>query len=492
MNTHELNTRLGRLRGLEQDGVRSYLGLRYAEPPMRFHPPVQSGAWQGTLDATRYGPQPVQPPPHPGSQLMADLVDEGGYSEDCLRLNIHCPDSPSPSPRPVLVWIYGGAFREGSANQYDGSLLAKGADAVVVAINYRLGIFGCMDLRPLGAGYERCVNVWLADQITALRWVRDNIADYGGDPGCVTIFGQSAGGTSVTALCASSEAQGLFHRAIANSPAFMWPENSNYLPGMAAKLKLSPAQAHAYLSSATPEKLLQLGGENFYPFIDGDVVRAKPEHAMQSASQVPLMAGFAAHDGQFLEHLYRARGMWFWRRRLQLGLIAKYIATLVAGSAADRKTYLKRLFAWKKPSNGSELSDLVWTDVHRRASMIHCEAVTKAGGRAWHYRFDVPCVFGRKTVPATHCVDIPFMFNWLAGNRHGLWVARNPDNVRLGAAWLDAISRFVRTGSLEGSALGEWPEYGTQRRSRIVDAASARIIDDLDGEYRSSIWPRAG
>ena len=141
----------------------------------------------------------------------------GATSEDCLFLNIVTP-AVEGGHRPVLFWIHGGAFVMGSANEYDGSMLAAQGDVVVVAINYRLGLFGFLDLSPLGEEFAGSASNGLRDQVLALEWVRDNIADYGGDPGNVTIFGESAGGQSVHALLATPAADGLYQKAIAHSP----------------------------------------------------------------------------------------------------------------------------------------------------------------------------------------------------------------------------------------------------------------------------------
>lgn len=213
----QITTRAGTLTGIEKSGTKTFYGIPYAAPPvgsLRWQPPQKISAWSGERDATAPGNRSIQ---IPYMEALAGMGAPGEESEDCLYLNIFAPDADN-RPRPVMVWIHGGAYIQGSANEYDGGILAAENDVVIVAINYRLGIFGYMDLSPLGAEYEGSASLGFQDQIAALEWVRDNIADYGGDPENVTIFGESAGGGSVLALMGAPKAKGLFHKAIAFSP----------------------------------------------------------------------------------------------------------------------------------------------------------------------------------------------------------------------------------------------------------------------------------
>jgi para-nitrobenzyl esterase len=205
----------GVVRGAAVSGDYQFLGLPYAAPPianLRWRPPRPPAGWDGVRDATQFAtscPQPISVSVPPGPQ-----------SEDCLYLNVYTPTLGSNAKRPVLVWIHGGGFTEDGARNYDGSKLAADG-AVVVTMNYRLGALGflahpALAHRPGGP----TGNYGLMDQIAALRWVRDNIAQFGGDPHNVTIAGQSAGGLSVLALLVSQRSRGLFQRAIVQSGAF--------------------------------------------------------------------------------------------------------------------------------------------------------------------------------------------------------------------------------------------------------------------------------
>lgn len=211
-----IQTRLGKVTGRKttvgqnNDTVYQFLNIPFAKPPvgdLRFKQPVEYGKWNETLDATSYGPSCFQ-------DANNTITIWYGTSEDCLQLNIYVPFTTSPSiKKSVMVWIHGGGYLYGTASFYDGSMIAVEGDVIVVTVNYRLGIFGFLSL-----GDETTKgNYGLLDQIQALKWVKENIADYSGNPNDVTIFGESAGGFSVGLLTLIPQNKGLFHRAIHES-----------------------------------------------------------------------------------------------------------------------------------------------------------------------------------------------------------------------------------------------------------------------------------
>lgn len=247
-----VNTQCGTLRGSQEGGLSVFRGIPYARPPvgpLRFRPPQPPEPWGGVRDALRFGPAAPQ-----DAQAMGSMLDLGigRTDEDCLYLNVWTP-APDAGGRPVMVWIHGGAFILGAGSQhlYDGATLARRGDVVVVTINYRLGALGFLPLQdaqgqPLASGNEG-----LLDQIAALQWVQREIAAFGGDPGCVTIFGESAGAMSCAMLLGAPRARGLFQRAILQSGS------ANYLSSPAAaagtragvlrELGLTPQQAEALM-----------------------------------------------------------------------------------------------------------------------------------------------------------------------------------------------------------------------------------------------------
>src|SRR3954452_17800325 len=213
-------TTAGRVAGLEEEGVCVFKGVPFAAPPvgeLRFRPPQRVAPWDGVRPATEWTKWAPQPPPARGAGIGGEDV---GFDEDCLTLNVWTPSADASAQRPVMVWIHGGGFTTGSGGGvlYRGDRLSLNGDVVVVTINYRLGALGFAthpDLRDEETGV--CGNWGLLDQIAALRWVQDNIAAFGGDPSNVTIFGESAGGMSVSVLLGTPAAKGLFHKAIAQS-----------------------------------------------------------------------------------------------------------------------------------------------------------------------------------------------------------------------------------------------------------------------------------
>src|SRR5690242_8187371 len=227
-----IETRRGRVRGTVERDVRVFRRIPFAKPPVgprRFGAPETPEPWSGVRDATRFGPASHQAS-RPLAPILGILVDE--ESEDCLTLNVWTPALGDGDRRPVMVWIHGGAWVIGSGSErtYDASHLVRRGDAVVVTINYRLGPFGFLRTRELGGGLDATGNEAMLDQVAALEWVRDEIAAFGGDPGNVTLFGESAGGNAVTTLMAVPAAHGLFARAIAQSS----PANAIYPPDVTA------------------------------------------------------------------------------------------------------------------------------------------------------------------------------------------------------------------------------------------------------------------
>ncbi|MEU6952785.1 carboxylesterase family protein [Streptomyces sp. NPDC045714] len=274
----------GKVRGRVEKGIASYRGIPYAAAPFgvhRFRAPAPVEPWEGIRDALEFGPTAPQRPYRPPLDQLIPDVDIPG--EECLNLNVWAPPTAG-EPLPVLVWIHGGSLRNGSAAMplYDGRAFARDG-VVLVSINYRLGVEG------FGVFPDAPDNRGLLDQIAALTWVRDNIAGFGGDPGCVTVCGESAGATSIAALLTSPRAAGLFHRAILQSgpPHTVTREKgAGTVRAMARTLRV-PATAEEF-ARVDRERLLDVqdgltggadpvsGGPGFHIVVDDDVVPADP------------------------------------------------------------------------------------------------------------------------------------------------------------------------------------------------------------------------
>src|SRR5690348_10697779 len=295
-----VETRRGRVRGQAEAGLAVFRGLPYARPPvgpLRFAPPEPPPAWTGTRDATRFAPSASQNGALIGPVMSLGI---GRTAEDCLYLNVWTP-AADRRRRPVMVWIHGGAFVLGSGSQmlYDGATLARRGDVVVVTINYRLGAFGFLRLcERFGQRLPATGNEGLLDQIAALEWVRDEIAAFGGDPGNVTLFGESAGAMSVATLLGTPRARGLFRRAILQSGAANFVRSAERADAVTASLlerlgisrtdapRLRDVPAAALLEAQ--QQVLLGGGSDgrmalpFAPVVDGDLLAEHPLDAIRA------------------------------------------------------------------------------------------------------------------------------------------------------------------------------------------------------------------
>lgn len=296
------NTRLGKLRGLtetlENKTVYQFRRVPYAKPPisnLRFEKPKQFGSWNGILNATEYGPSCIQYIYDNDKRLLPNT----DISEDCLFLNIIAPnDLKNTSRRPVFIWIHGGGFTNGQGMMIDGSVFAATGDVVVVTINYRLNIFGFVNV---GKGSPRNLGLW--DQISAIQWIKDNIEDYGGDPQTMTIFGESAGGVSVGLQAIIPRNIGLFQRAIAQSGSSLSrlqivTDSEKLTRKIGGVLNCTECRNGVYsclecLRNVSAKNLLRAfedGAQQIHrgfslkapigPFIDGDLIPSKPIHML--------------------------------------------------------------------------------------------------------------------------------------------------------------------------------------------------------------------
>jgi para-nitrobenzyl esterase len=474
-----IDTRLGKVTGLRNGRAHAFLGLRYAQPPTgdrRFLAPVGVLPWEGTYDATAFPIVAMQ------SGAGLEKVTSPQMSEDCLFLNIFTP-SPGGANRPVLLWIHGGSFIEGSANGYDGSVLAEQGDVVVVAINYRLGMFGFLDLSGFGDEYAGSASNGIRDQILALEWVRDNIVDYGGDPGNVTIFGESAGGTSVLSIISAPSADGLYHRAVAHSGLLVHHRPPDHRQALAKHLKVELADLPAILRGLSAEDLLAVqkavsfsGGGN----LDGTVVTSSSNDAIldRAANGVPLIAGSNRDEGTLFSYLIP------WPLH---GVIGKAIASGVIGSV-DAKQYLADLKEAYARDSRKERFERIWVEMFRRGATNSAVRASASGPGGWLYRFDMPVQRGiDKDVGATHAAEIAFTFNNFAGvaSYTAFIYNRNDPEVRqLALNWSNTIIQFAKTGDPNGAGLPLWPRYTAETRQTLILDSEPMVEAFLDAADR--------
>ena len=465
-------TTAGRVAGRLADGVRSWRGIPYATAE-RFGPAQPTPTWAGTRDATGPGPVGVQPTPSGG------LVGV----EECLTLDVYVPDGVD-GPLPVLLWVHGGAFQTGAAADYDGSVLAARGPAVVVAVSYRLGPFGFLQL---GTVDEPEPSPAVTDLLAALAWVHSEIAAFGGDPERLTLVGQSAGASLVCALLAT-EAGRRARAAVAFSvggPVLEPAETVDVAGRVLAELGLArtdlaalralPAAevAEAAAAVARTSRRERLGGVVFGPVLDGRVVQAQPADVVASGA-------------------LRDAVLWFGACRDEMTMFLQGGADDAAAVARDRVgdaafDRLLAIYTDTAAPGEDPLQTLLTDEMWVRPAIQLAEAQAAAGGRAWVSRFDhAPTLPPYDTLGPTHGADNACL--WAAPPR---FVARpllvraggpmSPADLAVTATLQAALLAVIRTGT---PAMAGWEPYEPGSRCTAILDARTRIVSDPAGERR--------
>ena len=487
--TDPIETKMGSVVGLSHDRGLAFLGLRYAKAPvgdLRFKPPVPADSWDGVFEATRFPNIAMQPDAPP----LAREANAGPMSEDSLFLNVYTP-SLEGAGRPVLVWIHGGSFTMGSGNGYVGAQLAAQGDVVVVSINYRLGMFGFLDLSAYGEDYAGSASNGIRDQIAALRWVRDNIADYGGDADNVTIFGESAGGTSVASIMAAPEADGLYHKAILHSSVAVHAPPHSQQDSLAQHLKVPPDQLLETLQAMPADEIIAVQQKvrpNFGGIVDGVVVTRSTHQAIaeRGAAGVPVIAGSNKDEGTMFTFL-APRFVW--------GLAGSAVADLTTGGK-ETDAYLQALKAAYPEDGGADHFERIWTDMFRVGAHKVAKQASEKGAGGWHYRFDMPVQnnpFGI-TLRATHGSEIGFTFNWFADpdmRPSALYDGHDQAVRQLAEIWSNSIIQFAKTGDPNGAGLPDWPRFEGDGQKTLILDRDPRIDTHTDGNDLAR-WQKLG
>lgn len=499
--TSRSGTAGGTTLALDGRAVHCFLGIPYAETPERFRPPVPAAPWAGVLDCTRPGPaapQNPESPVPPGSRPRS-------WSEDgCLNLNIWTPGTGGPG-RPVLVWIHGGAYLSGANSDamYDGGALAAATGTVVVAVNYRLGALGFLNLaEQLGPGYEDSSNLALLDQLEALRWVRDNIAGFGGDPESVTLFGESAGAAAIGTLLAMPASEGLFRRAILQSGTaerFRTPEDSARIAreflalcGMEARSAQDVLTLPvATLLEAQEELVRRTARDTFavpLPFQPTAGLPSLPRAPLEAVRQglngsVDLLLGTNLNEGSLSVEMRPADPADPGYPERAAGVLAA--AGIAPGRAAGYAEALSRVLS-AEPGGKVLLEAAIADSVYRQPSnnllAARQESVRQGStGRNFAYLFTwrSPAMGGK--LGACHALDIPFVFRHL-DSPEAAFLTRGQAPQSLSDAISGAWAAFARTGSPGLPGL-EWPDYGPERNTMVLDA-QPRVKPDPRREIR--------
>jgi len=488
------HTRQGAVQGVVENGIAIWRGIPYAAAE-RFLPPAPPAPWQGLRAATAFGPAC----PQPREQFMQELV--GGLrlpeSEDCLSLNVWAPAAEGIA-RPVLVFIHGGAYETGSGAVpwYDGSSFAGRGDLVVVTLNYRLGPLGFLHLGDLlGPRYAASGNLGLLDQIAALRWVRDNIGAFGGDPDAVTVMGESAGAGSIGMLLGMPEARGLFRRAILESGSGQLGLRSRadadrMARRLLAALDIRPEDAEPGLLGLDAQALADAGqglgpGMNFSPVLDGLLLPEPPLAALArgSARDTAILIGanrdeyrllalgnpawFAGDDQATLALVERLTGP------LPEAVVRHYRQRLPEGSPYERHVPI--------------LTYLLFVDGLLRT----VDAQAAQGAAVFQYRFDwaTPVLGGR--LGACHALELPFVFHNLDKPGAERVTGQGPERAALSEAMHDAWIAFARSGDPSHAGLPAWPAVQGAARPAMVFSADPHLAADPWGAERA-VWREAG
>lgn len=444
----------GRLAGKALPGeVSAYLGVPYAAPPTgaaRWRSPAPPVPWTGLRQADRFGascPQPITPQGF--GPWTSEYVVQGEVAEDCLFLNIWTPAKPAARKRPVLVWVHGGAFLSGSGSVpiYDGAELAR-QDVIVVTLNYRLGVLGFLAHPELTAESGGSGNYGLMDQVAALRWVRANIAHFGGDPDQVTVAGQSAGALSVLDLMEAPGARGLFARAIAQSGAGLTLPMSPLEAAEQAGAVFAKGKGAASIAALRALSLDQLmagppgGGMpslQFVPIRDGKVLPAKPT----ALARTPLLTGLTADEGSGFNPVYGKATPTALKSQIEAQFGAHAAQVLAAYPAATESEAGQ--VALQLARDKGVVATLAWLD-------------SNVGGRAaaYAYFYDHPEPGpGAARFGAFHSSEIPYVFRTLDVGQRPFTDEDRAVSETTSAYWLN----FVRTGNPNGPGLPVWDSY---------------------------------
>ncbi|RXT25479.1 carboxylesterase [Rhizobium leguminosarum] len=491
-----VETNKGSLVGALDDGIYSYLGVPYAHAD-RFMPAEEVAPWKGIRPAVTYGENCFIPRM---KEVAGDeLFNPHRYlpmSEACQFLNIWTPAIKDGKKRPVMVWIHGGGFTNGSGielTSYDGHNLSKDGDVVVVTLNHRLNVLGFLDLSAYGEKYKRSGNASVTDLVAALKWVHDNAEAFGGDPGNVTIFGQSGGGYKVRALMGTPSAKGLFQKAIVQSGSRTDSVIDQASSRKVAELtlanlglkasdidKLADADYYDLLAAAdkaVKEATAQGAKDARYaPVQDGDYIPANPVGTqwVDQAKDIPLMVGNTLNEFETVinhkagELLADNKNNWD-EDKSQAKLKERF---------ADKSDAVGKAFMAAYPEK--KIADAYFLDLRFRPGAIRdLDLKAKQNGApvySYMFAYESPVLDG--IAMAWHCAELPYVFANAAlvktstgGGSDALTLSR-----KVSQAWVN----FARNGKPSAEGLPDWPAYTTDKPATMVLDKQSRVTVDLD------------
>jgi para-nitrobenzyl esterase len=499
-------TNLGRIRGIDDSGIEIFKGIPYGASTAgtnRFMPPVDPGKWTGVRDTLEYGhsaPQrdPAAPLPATSSLTVSgsNLPTEG---EDCLVLNVWTPAVNDGRKRPVMFWCHGGGFATGSGSSpdNDGTNLARRGDVVVVTINHRLNVLGFANFSEFSTDFAASGDAGMMDIVHALKWVRANIAHFGGDPNTVMIFGQSGGGRKVETLLAMPSAKGLFHRATIESGAALQVADRDIAirnaEQLLAKLGIRKQDVHevqklpleqimtAYFAVVREARGVDQSIGGFAPTVDGSILPQHPFSPTASpvSADVPVMIGCTRTE-MTLFSLNDAAAF-----SLDDDGLRARVNELLGGQSQGMIDLYRKLSPTATPS---DIFFLISSDYRYGAPTMKIAERRAALGKGpvylYYFTWETPVQGGRLKSP--HTMEIPFAFDNVKISAR--LTGGGPEAMALADKVSDSWIAFARTGNPNTPKLPPWPVFNVKDRATMVIGNSSKVVNDPLREQRTAMF----